>query len=67
MDPSIKLSTNDEKSYHNVIYYWHLIGKLLYLTTIRPNITFAMQQLSQIMPKLMDYHERNSIFKIFIV
>jgi hypothetical protein len=46
LDPSIKLHQDDGKVYEDVSSYRRLIGKLLYLTNTRPDISFATQQVS---------------------
>lgn len=47
MDPSIKLSTEDGDLLENAVQYRRLVGKLLYLTFTRPDITFAVHKLCQ--------------------
>ncbi|MCH79609.1 retrovirus-related Pol polyprotein from transposon TNT 1-94 [Trifolium medium] len=47
LDSSIKLHQTDSAAYEDIAGYRRLVGKLLYLTTSRPDITFAVQQLSQ--------------------
>lgn len=47
MDPSIKLSLEDGELLSDVESYRRLIGKLLYLTITRPDITFAVHKLCQ--------------------
>ncbi|XP_020239929.1 uncharacterized protein LOC109818814 [Cajanus cajan] len=42
-----KLSQSDGTPYADPASYRRLVGKLLYLTTTRPDISFAVQQLSQ--------------------
>jgi hypothetical protein len=51
LDPSIKLHHEDSAAYDDIAGYWRIIGKLLYLTTTRPDIAFAVQQLSQFLSK----------------
>ncbi|KAK2406745.1 putative mitochondrial protein [Trifolium repens] len=51
LDPSAKLHQDDSKPYEDVSSYRRLIGKLLYLTNTRPDISFATQQLSQFLQK----------------
>lgn len=47
MDPSIKLSSEDGDLLDNAERYRRLVGKLLYLTFTRPDITFAVHKLCQ--------------------
>jgi hypothetical protein len=47
LDPSTKLSQDSSAAFEDVEGYKRLIGKLLYLTTTRPDISFVVQQLSQ--------------------
>ncbi|PNX60021.1 retrovirus-related Pol polyprotein from transposon TNT 1-94, partial [Trifolium pratense] len=47
LDPSIKLHQDNGKSFEDISLYRRLVGKLLYLTNTRPDITYATQQLSQ--------------------
>jgi hypothetical protein len=49
-DPSIKLHQDNTEPYHDIPAYRRLIGRLLYLNTTRPDITFITQQLSQFYP-----------------
>jgi hypothetical protein len=50
-DPSIKLHQDNTEPYHDIPAYRRLIGRLLYLNTTRPDITFITQQLSQFLSK----------------
>jgi len=43
LDPSIRLSQDVGSLYNDVTGYWRLVGRLLYLTTTRPDIAFAAQ------------------------
>lgn len=47
MDPSVKISIEDGELLPNAEVYWRLVGKLLYLTFTRPDITFAVHKLCQ--------------------
>ena len=60
LESGVKLTTveydeatakTDDPLYANVTAYQRLIGRLLYLTTTRPDICFAVQVLSQFMQK----------------
>ena len=51
MDPTAKLSIYDEDILHDATPYRRLIGRLLYLTISRPDITFVVHKLSQFMAK----------------
>ncbi|KAK2459095.1 putative mitochondrial protein [Trifolium repens] len=46
-DPSIKLYNDTSPPFEDVSAYRRLVGRLLYLNTTRPDITFITQQLSQ--------------------
>lgn len=48
MDPSIKVSSEDGDLLDNAEMYRRLVGKLLYLTFTRPDITFAVHKLCQL-------------------
>ena len=49
LDPSMRLSQDGGPSFTDIAAYRRLVGKLLYLTTTRPDIAFSTQQLSQFM------------------
>ncbi|PNX96035.1 putative copia-type protein, partial [Trifolium pratense] len=51
LDPAIKLHNDDSKPFEDISLYRRLIGKLLYLTNTRPDISFATQQLGQFLHK----------------
>ena len=51
MDSSLRLHRDDSELLTDVLSYRRLVGRLLYLTTTRPDIAFATQQLSQFMSK----------------
>ncbi|KAK2391726.1 putative mitochondrial protein [Trifolium repens] len=50
-DSSLKLDCTDSPFFEDESQYRRLIGRLLYLTTTRPDIAFAVQQLSQYISK----------------
>jgi hypothetical protein len=47
MDPSNRLHHDDNEPHPNITEYRALVGKILYLTSTRPDIAFPVQQLSQ--------------------
>ncbi|GAU31823.1 hypothetical protein TSUD_58240 [Trifolium subterraneum] len=47
LDPSLKLHQDNGAPFEDITQYRRLIGRLLYLTTTRPDISLATQQLSQ--------------------
>jgi hypothetical protein len=51
LDPAVKLHNDSGKPYEYISSYMRLIGRLLYLTNTRPDISFAVQQLSQLLHK----------------
>ncbi|PNY05485.1 retrovirus-related Pol polyprotein from transposon TNT 1-94 [Trifolium pratense] len=53
---SIKLHADDTAPYEDISAYRHLVGRLLYLNTTRPDITFITQQLSQFLSKPTHTH-----------
>ena len=48
MDPHLQLNSFDGDLLPNATLYRHLVGILLYLTVSRPDITFYVHKLSQI-------------------
>ncbi|KAK2413561.1 putative mitochondrial protein [Trifolium repens] len=57
-DISLKLQNSDSPLYNDETQYRRLIGRLIYLTTTRPDISFVVQQLSQFVsqPRQVHYH-----------
>ena len=47
MDPNVKLCVDQRDLLSNPKRYFHLVGKLTYLTTAHPNISFAISIVSQ--------------------
>lgn len=56
MDPYTSLSKESGQPLESANPYRELIGRLLYLTITRPDITFAVQKLSQFMHAPTDVH-----------
>ena len=65
MDNLIKLSSTGSVPFTDVHAYWRLIGRLMYLTNTRPDITFSVQQLSKFLdkPTIAHYHATFRILK----
>ncbi|XP_057444716.1 uncharacterized mitochondrial protein AtMg00810-like [Lotus japonicus] len=57
MDHSHKLGVSTGKPLDDIGSYRRLIGRLLYLTTTRPDIAFVVNQLSQFLSSPTDLHE----------
>ena len=51
IEPNLKLSLEDGKDLLDVSMYRRLIGKLLYLTLTRPDISYVVNRLSQFLSK----------------
>jgi hypothetical protein len=49
MDPNLKLSTESGDLLPNPSMYQRLVGRLIYLTNTKPDLTFAMSVVSQFM------------------
>ena len=49
MDPNLKLNSSDGELLKEAFMYRRLIGRLMYLTISRPNITYAVTKLSHYM------------------
>lgn len=56
MDPNNKIRREDGEFLENASQYRTLIGKLLYLTVSRPDISYSVNFLSQFMDKPTDVH-----------
>ncbi|XP_013613768.1 PREDICTED: uncharacterized mitochondrial protein AtMg00810-like [Brassica oleracea var. oleracea] len=56
MDPVVHLSIDDGVPLESSTPYRELIGRLLYLTITRPDITFAVNMLSQYLSRPTDLH-----------
>jgi len=54
--PSIKLHNDSSSSFPDISAYRRLIGRLLYLNTTRPGITYITQQLSQFLSNPTQTH-----------
>ncbi|GAU40997.1 hypothetical protein TSUD_92220 [Trifolium subterraneum] len=62
MDPNTKMHHDDTAPYTDISEYRTLVGKLLYLTTTRPDIAHPVQQLSQfsVCPTVSHYKAAHS-------
>jgi len=60
-DPSIKLHNDSSLPYDDIPSYRRLVGRLLYLNTTRPDITFITQQLSQFLSKPTQTHHQAAL------
>ena len=49
MDPNLKLSVESGELLFNPSMYQRLVGRLIYLTNTRPDLTFAVSVVSQFM------------------
>ena len=58
MDSALRLHQDFDDPFSDVFAYRRLVGRLLYLTTTRPDIAFATQQLSQFMANPSQTHFR---------
>jgi hypothetical protein len=48
-DSNMKLNTEDGESLKDRNHFQRLIGKLIYLTVTRPDVSFAVSQISKFM------------------
>ncbi|PNX81870.1 retrovirus-related Pol polyprotein from transposon TNT 1-94, partial [Trifolium pratense] len=58
LDPAVKLHLDDSSPLEDVGAYRRLVGRLLNLTTTRPDIAYATQQLSQFMSHPTENHHK---------
>jgi hypothetical protein len=49
IDSNIKLNTEDGEPLKDIHHFQRLIGKLIYLTVIRPDMSFTVSQISKFM------------------
>ena len=65
MEPDIKLSQHDGELLSHPTSYRSLIGKLIYLTITRPNISYAINRLSQFLqePRLPHFKAAQRILQ----
>jgi len=61
LDPSTRLYQDGGSPYPYITTYKRLVGRLLYLTTTRPNISFSTQQLSQFMSSPTETHYKAAL------
>ena len=60
LDPAVKLQKLGSDLFHDPTAYRRLIGRLVYLTNTRPDISFSVGLLSQFMDKLMIEHQQTA-------
>jgi len=60
-DASLKLHHDSSPPYEDIPSYRRLIGRLLYLNSTRPYITFITQQLSQFLSKPTQTHHNSAL------
>ncbi|GAU24468.1 hypothetical protein TSUD_319450 [Trifolium subterraneum] len=65
MDPSIRLHHDDSEPHTDITEYRALVGKLLYLTSTRPDIAFSVQQLSQFLdaPTMIHFKAAHKVLR----
>ena len=56
MDPTLKLSKHEGDMLNDPSQYRRLVGRQLYLTITKPDITFVVHKLSQFMAKPRKTH-----------
>jgi len=61
LDPSTRLYQDGGSPYPDITAYRRLVGRLLYLTTTRPDISFATQQLKQFMSSPTETHYKDAL------
>ena len=61
INPSLDLWDESSELFEDTGRYRRLIGKLIYLTVIQPNVTFAVGLISQFMHKLRVVHWKVSL------
>lgn len=61
MEPNLKLKRNEGDILHDPTLYWRLIGKLLYLTNTRLDLSYCVHLLSQFMNKPRQPHDDAAI------
>ncbi|KAF5468773.1 hypothetical protein F2P56_012898, partial [Juglans regia] len=63
MEPNLKISKAEGELFHDPTLYRKLVGKLLYLTNTRPDLSYSVHLLSQFMetPRLPHY---NAVIKV---
>jgi ribosomal protein L5 len=56
IDSKVKLNIDNGEQVYNINQFQRLVGKLIYLTVTRPDISFAISQISQFMHSPQTQH-----------
>jgi ribosomal protein L5 len=56
IDSKVKLNIDNGEPVYNINQFQRLVGKLIYLTVTRPDISFAISQISQFMHSPQTQH-----------
>lgn len=66
MEADVKFQSEDSKVYDDIKQHKRMIGKFIYLIVIRPQFSFAIGLLSQLMHKSRELHQKATLKDSFI-